>query len=96
MTVQRSGAATGHLHLQLRVGSLHPHHFVRPDGEQVHLIWDRRGAPVVDVAVRRKAARATSYELDGSASPARLVDGRRLERVTLSPGRVRIFRLHTR
>ena len=77
-----------------RGGSLHHHLFVRPDGDQVLLIWDRRGAPVVDVAVRRKAVRATSYQLDGSASPARLADGRRLERVTLSAGRVRIFRLH--
>jgi hypothetical protein len=79
-----------------RAGSLHHHLFVRPDGDQVLLIWDRRGAPVVDVAVRRKAARATSYELDGSASPAPLADGRRLEGVTLSAGRARIFRLHAR
>ena len=79
-----------------RTGSLHHHLFVRPDGDQVLLIWDRTGSPTVDITVRREAARATSYELDGTASPTSLADGRTLERVSLSPGRTRIFRLHAR
>jgi polysaccharide biosynthesis protein PslG len=79
-----------------QAGFLHHHLFVRPDGDQVLLIWDRLGAPVVNVVVRRKAARATSYELDGSPSPVRLSDGRALERLALSTGKTRIFRLHAR
>jgi polysaccharide biosynthesis protein PslG len=79
-----------------RAASLHHHLFVRPDGDQVLLVWDRAGKPTVDIAVRREAATATEYRLDGTASPVRLVNGRTIERVSLSPGRTRIFRLHAR
>ena len=79
-----------------RAGSLHRHLFVRPDGDQVLLVWDRSGTSVVDLSVRRGAARATEYGLDGAASPARLTDGKSLQGLTLEPGRTRIFRLHAR
>ena len=76
-------------------GSLHHHLFLRPDGDQVLVVWDRAGAPVVDLRVRRKAKRATAYELDGSASPAPLYDRTRV-RVPLIQGRTRIIRFHAR
>jgi hypothetical protein len=77
-----------------RAVDLYHHLFVRPDGDQVLVIWDRGGVPTVDVTMKRGAARATSYALDGSASPAPLRDGRTLTGVSLSPGSTRIYRLH--
>jgi hypothetical protein len=79
-----------------RAGTLRHHLFVRPDGDQVLLIWDRAGAPTVDVTVRREAARATSYGMDGTPSPTRLDGGRTLRGVSLGRGTTRIFRLHDR
>jgi hypothetical protein len=60
------------------------------------MIWDRTGTPTVDVALQREAARATEYALDGAPSPIRLSDGKSLKSLTLTPGRTRIFRLHSR
>ena len=77
-------------------GSLHHHLFVRPDGDQVLLIWDRTGAPTVEVTVTRKAARATTYGLDGGAAPTPLEGSRTLPEIALTPGTTRIFRLHAR
>lgn len=77
-------------------GSLHHHLFIRPDGDQVLVVWDRVAAPVVDLRVRREAERATAHQLDGTAAPTPLVDGHRLKGVSLRPGITRIFRLHAR
>jgi polysaccharide biosynthesis protein PslG len=79
-----------------RAVALYHHLFVRPDGDQVLLVWDRAGGATVDVTVRRKAARATSFALDGTSSPTRLEEGTTLRGVSLPRGTTRIFRLHAR
>jgi hypothetical protein len=75
-----------------RAGALHHHLFIRPDGDQVLLLWDRSGTPVVDVSVTRPASGATEYALDGGAMPAALAEGRTLRGIRLTPGTTRIFR----
>jgi hypothetical protein len=76
-----------------REGEIHHHLFLRPDGDQVLFVWDRSGSPTVDLHVRRPAASAVEFSLDGSASAWHLERGTALEGVRLSPGRTRIFRL---
>ena len=77
-----------------RAGELYHHLFVRPDGDQVLLVWDRAGVPTIDITVRREAVRATSYAMDGAPTPAPLENGRTLRSVSLGLGTTRIFRLH--
>jgi hypothetical protein len=75
-------------------GELHRHMFVRPDGDQVLILWARSGRPVVDVSTSRSGAAASEYALDGRRSPVRLHGGRTLRGLELTPGSARIFRLH--
>jgi hypothetical protein len=75
-------------------GELHRHMFVRPDGDQILILWARSGRPVVDVSAARSGAAASEYALDGRRSPIRLHGGRTLRGLELAPGSARIFRLH--
>lgn len=71
--------------------ALYHHLFVRPDGRQVLIVWDKRGAPSLDITLARRGTRVTEYTLDGRAVPFAQFDGRTLRRVRLAPGHVRIF-----
>jgi len=55
------------------------------------IVWDKRGAPVLDITLARWGAPVTEYTLDGRAVPFPQFDGRTLRRVRLVPGHVRIF-----
>jgi polysaccharide biosynthesis protein PslG len=72
-------------------GELHHHVFLRRDGRQVALVWDRRAAPVVSLTLPRAGTAVTEYGLDGGAATYRRYDGRTIGAVRLAPGRVRIF-----
>lgn len=74
-------------------GALYHHLFLRPDGGQVLIIWDKRGSPTVDLRIARLGSGAVEYRLDGTASGYSLFDGRTLRNVQLTPGEVRIFRI---
>ena len=74
-------------------GALYHHLFIRPDGDQVLVVWSRKGTPTVDISLRRRAARATEYALDGSASRVALSQGRVLAGIRLKPGVTRVFRM---
>jgi polysaccharide biosynthesis protein PslG len=74
-------------------GSLHHHLFLRPDGDQVLLIWDREKTPTVDVSVARRARGVIEYALDGTATAVKFAGGRTLSGIRLTPGVTRIFRL---
>lgn len=70
---------------------IYHHLFDRADGTQVLVIWTRDAPAVARVDLPRRGARATSYTLAGKASAYPLVRGRRLERLRLEPGDVRII-----
>ena len=71
-------------------GEFHRHLFVRPDGRQVLMMWDRTRSPAVDITLPRGGTRATSYWLDGSGTPVDIRDGV-IRRLRLVPGEVRII-----
>jgi hypothetical protein len=73
--------------------ALYHHLFVRPDGRQVLIVWDKRGAPSLDITLIRGGTRVTEYTLDGRPVPFAQFDGRTLRRVRLVPGHVRIFEI---
>jgi hypothetical protein len=70
---------------------VHHHAFELEDGSQLLVIWSRGGRTQVEVRLPAAGARAVSYTLAGAQSEYPLSQGRRLERVTLGPGDVRIF-----
>jgi hypothetical protein len=74
-------------------GSLHHHLFVRPDGRQVLIAWDKRGGPTLDVSLARPGNRATEYTLDGRPVPYPRFDGRTLRRLRLVAGHPRIVEI---
>lgn len=74
-------------------GSLHHHLFVRPDGRQVLIAWDKRGGPALDVSLARRGSRATEYTLDGRPVPYPRFDGRTLRRLRLVAGHPRILEI---
>jgi len=73
-------------------GELYHHLFVRPDGKQVLLVWDKKESPTVSIRTR-KGVQATEYSLNGTAMPFTGFDGRVLKGVRLVPGMVRIFEI---
>lgn len=94
LDVGRLTVADGELGVRVsagRAGALHHHLFVRPDGRQVLIVWDKHGAPTLDISLTRPGARVTEYTLDGRAVPFPQFDGRGLRRVRLALGHVRIF-----
>ena len=94
LDVGRLTVADGELGVRVSAGTavaLYHHLFVRPDGRQVLIVWDKRGAPALDLTLARRGARVTEYTLDGRPVPFPQFDGRTLRRVRLAPGHVRIF-----
>jgi polysaccharide biosynthesis protein PslG len=73
--------------------ALHHHLFVRPDGGQVLIVWDKRGTPTLDVALGRPGGQATEYTLDGRPIRYPRFDGRTLRRLRLAAGHPRIFEI---
>lgn len=73
-------------------GELYHHLFVRPDGRQVLLVWDKQGTPTLRLRARAEAT-VTEYALDGTPMPFTSFDGRVLSNVQLAPGMVRIFEI---
>jgi hypothetical protein len=72
-------------------GELHHHLFTRPDGDRVLILWDRTAGPAVRLRIERIGA---SVEFDVDGRPLNWDDSASvLERVKLSPGVPRIFRL---
>lgn len=76
-----------------KAGALYHHLFIRPGGEQILFVWDKRGRPTVNLQVRQRGAAATEYALDGSSSTYPEFDGKTLRNVRLTPGEVRIFEI---
>jgi hypothetical protein len=74
-------------------GALHHHLFIRPDGRQVLLIWDKSGSSTLDLRMAERGAAAVEYGLDGRATAYGPFDGERLRNVRLIPGIVRIFEI---
>jgi hypothetical protein len=74
-----------------RPGQMYQHLFIRPDGDQVLVIWDKTGSPTVRITLPRPGNVVTEYALDGSGSHYRQLDGRRLGGIRLQPGQVRMF-----
>jgi hypothetical protein len=75
-----------------KMGQLYHHLFIRPDGNQVLIVWDKQGSPTLRLRPR-PGAMVTEYALDGSPSPFRPYDGKVLDKVKLTPGLVRIFEI---
>jgi hypothetical protein len=75
-----------------RKGELYHHLFVRPDGRQVLLVWDKKESPTLRLRTR-PGTTATEYALDGTPVPFAPFDGRALSDVKLSAGMVRIFEI---
>ena len=73
-------------------GEFYHHLFVRPDGRQVLLVWDKQGTPTLRLRARAGAT-VTEYALDGTPMPFTSFDGRVLSNVQLAPGMVRIFEI---
>jgi polysaccharide biosynthesis protein PslG len=73
-----------------RKGELFHHLFVRPDGRQVLLVWDKKGNPTLRLKTRKGSA-AVEYALDGAAQKFESFDGEWLSDLRLTPGTVRIF-----
>ncbi len=76
-----------------RAADLHHHLFVRPDGRQVLIAWEKRGSPTLDVSLTRPGSRATEYTLDGRPVPYPRFDGRTLRRLRLIAGHPRILEI---
>ncbi|HEU4565704.1 MAG TPA: beta-galactosidase [Gemmatimonadaceae bacterium] len=74
-------------------GELHRHLFVRRDGRQVLVVWDRDSASTVRIALSRRGASAVEHALDGAASPYAAFDGHVLRDVRLAPGEPRLFEI---
>jgi hypothetical protein len=74
-------------------GELYHHLFVRPDGEQVLIVWDKTAGPTLDVRLDRRGRSATEYGLDGARTAYAAFDGHTLRGIRLTPGDVRIFRV---
>jgi hypothetical protein len=74
-------------------GELYHHLFIRPDGRQVLFVWDKSGAPTVQVTLAQRGTQATEYALDGTGAPYRAFDGKMLQNIQLTPGDVRIFEI---
>ncbi|MBJ6724439.1 beta-galactosidase [Geomesophilobacter sediminis] len=73
-------------------GELYQHLFVRPDGVQVLVVWDKTGSPTLQLRTRR-GVDAFEHALNGTLTPYRSFDGRHLDKVKLEPGMVRIFEI---
>jgi hypothetical protein len=73
-------------------GELYHHLFVRPDGRQVLIVWDKKGSPTLRLRARAGTS-VTEYALDGTPVPFTSYDGRILSKVRLVPGMVRIFEI---
>lgn len=69
------------------------HLFRRPDGRQLLVVWDKRGAPELSARLRRRGSTAIEYALDGTPSPYAAFDGTTLSEVKLTAGAVRIFEI---
>jgi hypothetical protein len=76
-----------------RAGALYHHLFVRRDGRQILVVWDRTAAPTLELALLRPGRHARSYALDGAGQAVAAFDGRTLRDVRLEPGEVRIFEI---
>jgi hypothetical protein len=74
-------------------GELHHHYFIGPDGTSVLMLWDKSGAPRVDIQLPSAPRRVTEYGLDGATRPGPQVMERQLPGVQLIPGEVRILQL---
>lgn len=75
-----------------RKGELYRHLFVRPDGRQVLLVWDKKENPTLRIRTR-PGTTATEYALDGTPVPFASFDGRVLSDVKLIAGMVRMFEI---
>jgi hypothetical protein len=71
---------------------LYHHLFVRPDGRQVLLVWDKKGSPTLRLRARPGSA-VIEYALNGTPMPFTSFDGSTLSNVRLAPGMVRIFEI---
>jgi polysaccharide biosynthesis protein PslG len=94
LDVGRLTVADGELGVRITAGvaaALHHHLFVRPDGRQVLIVWDKLGTPALEITLTRRGTRVTEYTLDGRSVPFLQFDGRTLRRVRLARGHVRIF-----
>lgn len=74
-------------------GALYHHLFIRPDGNEILLVWDKRSSPTLSLRLPQRSAAAAEYALDGSRAPYPQFDGQTLRNVKLTPGEVRIFRI---
>lgn len=75
-----------------RKGELYQHLFVRPDGRQVLMVWDKKENPTLRIGTR-PGTMAIEYALDGAAVPFASFDGRALSDVRLKAGMVRMFEI---
>lgn len=75
-----------------KIGEVHRHLFVRPDGRQILFVWDRTGSPTLRLRVRPGSA-VTEHRLDGTSAPYGLFDGKVLGDVRLAEGTARIFEI---
>jgi hypothetical protein len=57
----------------------------------VIIVWDESASPTLRLVLTRAGRAATSYALEGTASPYTAFDGRALSNVTLVPREPRIF-----
>ena len=92
----RLNVADSELHVTVTAGAaaaLHHHLFVRPDGGQVLIIWDKQNTPTLDVSLARPGGQAMEYTLDGRPVRYPRYDGRTLRRLRLVAGHPRIFEI---
>ncbi len=83
-------------HLGAPLSSAYCHLFIRPDGDQVLLVWTRDRAQVIAFAPGDHPPLITEYALDGQARPQPLAPNTQSFDIALTPGIPRVFRLHPR
>lgn len=74
-----------------KAGQLYRHLFIRPDGTQVLILWDKEGSPRVRFTLARAGSEVTEYNLDGTARAPVAFDDWRRRGIRLQPGETRIF-----
>ena len=73
-----------------KAGRLYHHLFIRPDGAQLAIVWDRTSSPTVELELARPAGRVTAYSATGEEGQS-TVNSRVLRDIQLERGRTRIF-----
>ncbi len=66
------------------------HGFLRPDGRQVVIAWDRAGPVVLDLRLPRAGRTARSFALDGTSTSLSGLAGRALRGLAIGAGEVRV------